>query len=100
MRLALKTRGQEQTVIELAIEELVLYGFVAGDRYRICEALERELAQLIAKQGIPSNLNQSFNLDAIDGGSFQVKAGAKPEVIGIQLAQSIYSRLSTEFSNL
>ena len=44
--------------IELHIEELVLHGFEPGDRHRIGEAIERELARLFAEQGTPPSLAQ------------------------------------------
>ena len=42
--------------IELHIEELVLHGFSPSDRYRIAEAIERELVQLFSRQSAPSAL--------------------------------------------
>jgi hypothetical protein len=42
--------------IELTVEELVLHGFAAGDRYAIAEAVERELTRLLGGQGVPLSL--------------------------------------------
>ena len=48
--------------VELHIEELVLRGFAPGDRYRIGEAVERELAHLFSEQGTPPSLAQEARL--------------------------------------
>ncbi len=80
--------------IELHIEELVLHGFASGDRYRIAEAVERELAAQFAEQGVPQSLAEGGEIVNLDGGAFQVAAGSKPEVIGAQVAQAVYGRLN------
>ncbi len=76
--------------IELHIEELVLHGFSPGDRYRIGEALQRELTRLFAEQGIPSSLTQGGTVALIDGGTFNLTQGARADAIGTQVAQSVY----------
>ncbi len=80
----------KQTNIELHIEELALYGFAPGDRYRIGEAVERELTRLLAEQGTPHLLTLNVDLAQIDAGAFDMKPSAKSEVIGAQVAQAIY----------
>lgn len=76
--------------IELHIEELVLHGFAHGDRHEIGAAVKRELARLFAEQGIPSSLMNGGEMERLPGGSFTVAHGSKPEVIGTQVAQSVY----------
>jgi hypothetical protein len=39
--------------IEVHIEELVLHGFAASERWKIGDALESELRGLLAAQGLP-----------------------------------------------
>jgi hypothetical protein len=80
--------------IELHIEELVLRGFAAKDRYAIGEAVQRELQRLFAEQGVPHSLAQGYEQAQLDAGAFNVKAGAKADEIGTQVAQSIYGGLS------
>jgi hypothetical protein len=80
--------------VELHIEELVLRGFASGDRYRIGEAVERELARLLDEQGVPLSLAQGSEVERLDGGAFKVASGSKPEAIGAQVAQAIYGGLS------
>jgi len=76
--------------IELHIEELVLHGFAPGDRHEIGAAVERELARLFAEQGVPASLANGGVIGCLNGGSFSVTRGSKPEVIGSQVAQSVY----------
>jgi len=80
--------------IELRIEELVLRGFAPGDRYRIGNAMERELAHMFAEQGTPPSLAQGSEIERLDGGTFEVKPGSRAEAIGVQVAQAVYGGLS------
>ena len=80
--------------VELHIEELVLRGFAPGDRYRIGEAVERELARLFDEQGVPPSLAQRSGIERLDGGAFEVAHGSKAERVGVQVAQAIYGGLS------
>ena len=76
--------------VNLHIEELVLLGFTPGDRYRIGDAMERELARLFTEQGVPP---QSSELAYLDGGAFEVKPGSGAEEIGVRVAQTVYGGL-------
>ena len=82
----------ESQNVELHIEELVLHRFAPGDRHHIAEAMQQELTRLLA-QGVPRSLANSQELGQLDGGSFEMVAGMPPAAIGIQVAQSIYTRL-------
>ena len=75
--------------IELHIEELVLHGFSPRERYAIGEAVQRELTQLFAEQGIHPSLNEQ-RIARLDGGSISVKQGTKADAIGKQVAQTVY----------
>jgi len=80
--------------IELYIEELVLRGFAPGERYRIGDAMERELIRIFAEQGTPPSLAQGSEIERLDGGTFEVKPGSRAEAIGVQVAQAVYGGLS------
>ena len=80
--------------VELHIEELVLRGFAPGERYRIGEAVERELARLFDEQGAPPSPPRGSGIERLDGGTFEVKPGAGAEAIGVQVAQAIYGGLA------
>ncbi len=76
------------------IEELVLHGFPAGQRYAIAEAVERELARLVNEQGAPSGLATAPDALAVDGGAIRLTAGARPQQVGAQVARAIYGGLA------
>jgi hypothetical protein len=80
--------------LELHIEELVLHGFVPSDRYRIGEAVKRELTRLFAEQGTPSSLARGREVARLDGGVFEVWPYSRAEAIGAQVARAVYGGLS------
>ena len=80
--------------LELHIEELVLHGFAPNDRYVIADAVERELARLLAKPGIPPSLSQGGEVAHVERGMFELELSSKPEMIGVQVAQAVYRGLS------
>ncbi len=76
----------------IEIEELVLHGFPAGERYAIAEGLAGELSQLVAER--PALLEA---LQAADGvsmgkvltGQFVLSRGAQGEAIGMAAGQAV-----------
>jgi hypothetical protein len=82
--------------IDLHIEELVLEGFAPDDRHRIGDAVERELASLLAERGLPPGLAQGAEIPRLDGGSFEMTWTATPEAMGGQVAGAVYGGLSRE----
>jgi hypothetical protein len=79
--------------LELNIDELVLHGFSPGDRYRIGDAMESELARLFSEKGTPPLLGQRSEFERLDGGTFEVEPGSRAEAIGVQVAQAVYGGL-------
>ena len=80
--------------VELNIEELVLHGFSPGDRHRIGEAVQMELARLFAEQGASPSLARGGESEKIDGGSFNISKGSRAETVGAQVARSVYGGLN------
>jgi hypothetical protein len=80
--------------IELHIDELVLHGLPPGDRHHIADTLQRELSRLFAEQGVSPALASRGEVGHLDGGSFKVARGAKPNSIGAQVAQAVYGGLN------
>lgn len=84
-------------LIELFIDELVLHGFPAGDRYRIAEAVQSELSQLIADQiagqGVSSLFTQNAEQPQIDAGSFNVAPGSSADSVGGQIGIAVHRGL-------
>jgi hypothetical protein len=81
------------SAIELHIDELVLHGFAASDRRTISAAVERELTRLIGEQGLPPAIRRGGERGRLDGGTFNLAAGAPAETIGAQIAQAVYAGL-------
>jgi hypothetical protein len=82
------------SAVELHIEELVLHGFPAADRFGIADAVQQELARLVAEQGMPSVMAHPVNVDRLDAGAIQVAAGARPRIIGTQLAEKLHQQFT------
>ncbi|GJQ57398.1 MAG: hypothetical protein D8M57_18975 [Candidatus Scalindua sp. AMX11] len=82
--------------IELHIDNLVLHGFSPHDRHRIGAAVEHQLTQILAKQGITSFLSKGGELSHLDGGTFDMAPNTKPGTIGAQVAKSVYAGLKSE----
>jgi hypothetical protein len=80
--------------LDLRVEELVLHGFSPAYRYRIGEAVERELDRLFAERGVSPTLNQESETEYLDGGAFELKPNLGAEAIGVQVAQTVYGRLN------
>ena len=75
--------------LHLHIEDLILHGFNASDRYRVADAVERELGRLLMDQ-LPKVTRQGdIEIEQVDAGRFSVRPGASARDIGGQVAQSV-----------
>lgn len=81
--------------IKIHIEELVLHGFAPNDRYRIGDAVDRELARLLAEGGIQGLPIDSAAIERLDGGAFTVAPGSVGQSMGLQIAQTLYHGLAS-----
>ena len=82
--------------IELHINELVLRGFEQSDRLAIGDAVERELARLIAQHGLAGMERREPNIERVDAGKFKVAPGARPHRIGAQVAGAVHGGISAQ----
>jgi hypothetical protein len=80
--------------LEMQIDELVLYGFAPGDRFRIGEAVERELARLIGERGAETLAGRWVNVAKLDSGSFHIARGGNAEGMGRQIALAVHGGLA------
>ncbi|MEY2521164.1 MAG: hypothetical protein QOF24_2923 [Verrucomicrobiota bacterium] len=80
--------------IHLHIEELILHGFAPGDRHRIGDAMQQELARLLAQKQTPPGLRKNAEIDRLNAGTFQMNAASKPERIGGQVARAVFGGLA------
>ena len=81
--------------IHLHIEELVLHGFAPGDRARIGDAMQRELARLFADAGVPPALANGGAVERLNAGTFEAGTTTRPETTGARVAQAVYGGLTT-----
>lgn len=79
--------------VELHIEELVLHGFARGDRYAIADAIEHELARLLAAQlagpAVPPALARPSEHARMDAGTVHLQNSAG-DAVGTELAQAVH----------
>jgi len=84
--------------VELHIDELVLHGFAAGDRYGIAEAVELELSRLLvaqfAVQGVPRSFAKSSEQPRLDAGAFNVAPQSSADAVGSQIAHAVHGGLT------
>ncbi len=79
--------------VKVHIEELVLQGFAPSARSGIAAAMEQELARLIGEGGLPGVRGNPVAFDQINGGTFNVTAGAKPHATGAGIARAVFRGL-------
>ena len=89
-----QSAGPNPQSVELHIEELALDGFAPGNRYRIAEAVERELARLLAEEGVTRSLSQSGAGAELNAGAFQMTPDATAQETGAKIAQAVYGGIS------
>ena len=80
--------------VEVRIDRLVLEGVAPGDRYDIADAVQSELARLLAQQSVPANFYAAVNERRIDGGSIHIDNGMRAVQVGEQIAQAIHGCLN------
>lgn len=90
-------RRAQAPAVQIQIGELVLHGLdharSAGARYDLGAAVERELARLLADQGLPRGLSQAGIVARLSGGSFTVAPGTRIDTLGAQIAEAVYRGL-------
>jgi hypothetical protein len=79
--------------VELHIGELILRGLPYGQRYRVAAAVEAELKRLLDESGLPPSLAAGGTVPQVQVDDLRLAAGAKPGVVGEQIAASLYSSL-------
>jgi hypothetical protein len=79
--------------VELRIEELVLEGFAPADRHLIAEAVESELARLLAELGVPHALARIEGGAMLNAGDINVAPGSGGKTVGAQVARAVYGSI-------
>jgi hypothetical protein len=85
------------TEFRLHIDELVLHGFDPRQRHAIADAVQAELARLLAdslsEPDAPAALDGDTSHARVDGGSFNVAPGALPATTGAGLAAALHTAI-------
>ncbi len=82
--------------LALHIEKLVLPDLPLGARRNLVHALEQELLRLLRENGVPPELNEQAGMHTLEASQITIAKDAKPDVIGRELAQAIYTDLRRE----
>lgn len=80
--------------IDLHIEELTLLGFAPGDRQRVARAVQDELVRLLAGNNLPGVFEREGELQHLNGGSFAVRPGERPESIGVRIGRKVFEGMA------
>jgi len=79
--------------VEIQVDEFLLHGFPAGERYTIGDAFSRELERVIAGVDFRSGFRRDTILPDLDAGRVSPPAHAGPTALGAQVAQAVYRGL-------
>ncbi|MCE9550825.1 MAG: hypothetical protein K8R50_07450 [Betaproteobacteria bacterium] len=81
--------------IVLHIDSLVLKGFRHEDRHGIAEGLQQELTRMFADPQAAQQLTSNGDVSRLRVGSVQIGQGARPQRVGLQVAQGIGKGMKT-----
>jgi hypothetical protein len=79
--------------VEVLIDDLVLYGCRAADRYVIGDALTQELGRLLDTPGSRLAFAEPANVTDLNAGRISISEDAQPASIGARLGRVVYSSL-------
>jgi hypothetical protein len=77
--------------VRMKIGSLALEGLAPGHAGSIGPAVERELAKLVARHGLPPALASAGG--AVPGGRFRVSPGASASAAAAQVARQLFDRM-------
>lgn len=83
--------------IELQIDELVLDGIPYGQRLRVAAAIEQELSRLLTESSTGMNAKSADCRLSVP--VIEVSGQSSAEVIGRQVARSVYGNYATPNAN-
>src|SRR5215472_12176259 len=84
------TRGLRAGTVEVHIDELVLHGFGAGDRFPISDAVGQELTRLLAEQDGWNLPSFPLVIERLNGGTVKVAPGGRPAGVGREVARAVH----------
>jgi hypothetical protein len=81
--------------VQVRIEALSLDGFDPGQRYRIAQAVQRELTRLLAARAFDGALAVARETPRVDAGSFAFRDDDPPHKIGAAIARATFLGLTS-----
>jgi hypothetical protein len=90
-----RLREKPPLELEVVVDELVLDGWPEGDRRRIGDAFQDELARLLSRRvprGLTAGAPGSGAFGVVDAGSFA--APRRPGAVGEAVARQVYEALA------
>jgi hypothetical protein len=76
--------------VHIHIDELVLAGFPASERYRIQDAVQQALEEMIASGAMPLPQRlESLEVDAVAPQAVTLRHGPSPREVGSTVARSV-----------
>jgi len=84
---------QPVSSVEVFIDELVLHGFSAADRYSIGDALTLEIERQLAEASTHPFLSRDTDLSLINAGRIGLPPNAKPAWIGTRVGRAVFNGL-------
>jgi hypothetical protein len=85
--------------IEIAVDELILRGFPANERYAIGDGLSSELGRLFLDSLPQWPLTESADLEMIKAGRINLASNAKPAGVGTLAAGAIFSGIQAGYNH-
>ena len=86
--------GGRARSVHVRIEALSLDGFDPGQRYRIAQAVQRELTRLLAARSFDGSLGVAREAPRVDAGSFAFRDEDPPHKIGAAIARATFLGLT------
>jgi len=83
------------TEIVLQIDQLVIEGYPASQRWQIASAIESELGRLLTEGGLRPGLLGGGVIPAIETNAFKPRPTDRAESVGAQVAHAIYDAMSS-----
>jgi hypothetical protein len=85
----------EQIEIVLQIDQVVIEGYPASQRWQIGSALESELGRLLTERGLPPALLGGGAIPVVETDAFRPRPTDRAAAVGVRLAHAIYDAMSS-----
>ncbi|MBN2118652.1 MAG: hypothetical protein JW730_18915 [Anaerolineales bacterium] len=81
--------------VEVQIDELILHGLFASNRYDIGDAFSHELELLLGEVNLDSSVIKEGHIRVLRTDQITVSPKAKPALVGMEIAQAVHGGLNS-----